>query len=44
MGKTIDLNALHGYDEQLRVELEKLFDLNSELQIPQSIENCLQRQ
>jgi len=36
-GQTIDLNALHGYDEQLRVEQEELFDLKGELQIPQSI-------
>jgi len=30
--KIVDLNALHGYD-QLKVELEKLFDLKSKLRI-----------
>ena len=32
IGKIMDLNALHGYD-QLKVKLEKLFDLKSKLRI-----------
>jgi len=32
IGKIMDLNALHGYD-QLKVELEKNFDLKSKLRI-----------
>ena len=32
IGKIMDLNALHRYD-QLKVKLEKLFDLKSKLRI-----------
>ena len=37
IGKIMDLNALHGYD-QLKVKLEKLVDLKSKLRIHNQLE------